>query len=453
LILVLLSLAFGAEPPTPGLAWSDVAQGRSGDVEPSARWWDTFGMAAYVDRGLAASPDLAAADARVVQARAAAWASGTALLPGINADLSGTTAPRKQLGFQFGGFGGPPPEGLYETASATITAQWQPDLFGRTTTTFQAANLDAKAAEADRDQLANTLAGTLATAWLDAVAARERQSLAEAQLAQSARLLELVELRLQHGGSTALDVLQQRQQTATADANLARLVLAREVADQQLAALIGEIPSRFDLPVDDALPPLPPAPSIGAATSLSLARPDLRAASLRLDAASRRRLSATLGLAPTPRLQISGGRSWFITDQTVSQNQWSASGGFSIPILNGGRQHAAIRQASAVRSAAEADLRRRTADAIGQVEGALAQEASAEARSTAVTRQLAAARLAYDEAKARYLAGTDPFVNVLVSEGSLFQAELAAVDAYRDRVAARIRLHVALGTSAEGEEE
>jgi len=66
-------------------------------------------------------------------------------------------------------------------------------------------------------------------------------------------------------------------------------------------------------------------------------------------------------------------------------------------------------------------------------------------RLAALERQLEAAVAVAEESRARYAAGLTPYLTVLTAVNARQQAELTLLQARRERIDARIRLHEALG--------
>lgn len=413
-----------------------------------APWWLGFDdpmLERVIEEGISANPDVASADARVAQAQGAMWQGRAGLMPSVTADVSGSTAPLRSLGFQFGGLGGAPTEGLFYSYGVGIGAQWQVDLFGRSWLAYRASANEGDAAEADRDQFVMSLSATLGDAYFDVVSARRTEAVAIEQLGIASALLEVIELRYDRASAEGLDVLQQRSQAASAEVFVTQARMARELAEQRLAVLLARQPQNVVEGVADAFPALPTQPSVGTPTEMLSRRPDLVAAAERMDASSQRHQSSYSGVLPTVSLQADAGRDWLKTTETRSQNAWSAGGSIQLPIFNGGRANGAIRQARAGEYGAVASYGRLVLQAQGEVEGALTREAAMVERFDAVQRQAELSRLTFEQSQDRYLRGLDAFVNVLVAQNNLCAAETTLVTAERDVLAARVALHTALG--------
>jgi len=134
LTLMLLTSACASVPnlgpkPMPRAA-SDYAASQSlagNSAEwPAEGWWTSYGdpqLAQFIDEGLAGSPDLAAAAARVRTAQGLAQAAGAKLLPSLDASASVTTLnPSNNLGF-------PVWNGFKEIGNAGLSLNFDLDLW------------------------------------------------------------------------------------------------------------------------------------------------------------------------------------------------------------------------------------------------------------------------------------------------------------------------------------
>ncbi len=429
-----------------------------------APWWPGFGdpgLDALMGTALGDNADLAAAWARVDQARARRLQAGSALLPQLSADLSISASPDDALGFGFipsGLTDGSTPTvyndySAYFIGSAYLRASWNLDIWGRAALGTRAGALDALATEGDTQAQRIAVAEAVAGAWYDVVAGRQRLALVSEQLRLSEELLELLELRFEGGEATALDVLQQRQQLAGARLQLPAARAGLEGAIQRLAALTGQTPQALleGLPDTAALPELPPPPATGTPADLLESRPDLRAASAAARAARDRRLSAALGYLPSLGLSAQVGyqglddTSTDTTEGWDTIDSWTVGATLSLPLFTGGRTTAALSEARAGELAALETLRSAILGAVQQVEGALSQDAALGEQRAAWEAQAEAARQSFEESRSRYIEGLTSYLTVLNALNVAQAAELNALQAHRDQLTARIALHSALG--------
>ncbi len=414
----------------------------------NAPWWDGFGdplLTAAVEEGVAKNGNLGSAWGRIKQADAIAIQTFAPLLPRASFDVSVNSAPCDGCTALPPTYQPDPEEpDLLHNASALFVAGWQIDIFGRQTAAWRAAALDSRATKIDRENSEIAIAGLIAEAYFDVVTATDRVSLIEGQIEAQENLLELMTLRYEQGTATGLDVLQQRQAVAATQALLPDARILLHMRAKQLAALVGRTPSN---PVDvgGALPDPTQLPPTGTPAELLANRPDIQASFKRVQASRARTTSAQLGLLPTLQLQANAGwTALWISDRT-NDTTYGFGGTVSIPLFGGGARHGAVRQARAGRDIAVFQYNQTVLDALADVETRLVSDDEKRQRLAAVTTQEQAARDAFSESRDRYLEGLDPYVVVLTSQNAKQSAELGRLQAHRDAIGARIKLHGALG--------
>ena len=468
-------------------AWT---AGGAGPIE-SEPWWLSIpdpSLHAAIAQALDHNHDLLASYARVRQAQARQRTALSAALPQLSFDAQANAAPRESLGFQFGlnqqsnaaaqaareltvdtdGDGvpdAPDPAAvaaaeaaakkaeeeantLFWTGSARLNATWNLDLWGRTLQSYQASRHDAAAAAGDRDAAAIALATAVAAAWADLVTAEARRALLVRQVEVNRNMLELVQLRFTSAQSSGLDVLQQQQQLASAEALLPAVQQGVERAGVRLATLLGEDTARARARLQPAvgLPELPASPTLGAPRDLLVNRPDLAAGLAQAEAAEARSKSANRALLPTVGLSANAG--WQgndISEEWTSQQVWGFGGSVSVPLFTGMRTLGGLQDAKAGAVAATHSLKQRAQNAVAEVEDAILAEQQATAERAALQRLVEAARLAFDDSRDRYARGLVTYTTVLQALTIFQNAELQQVNAHRSLLVARINLHDALG--------
>ena len=161
-------------------------------------WWESLGdegLMLLISEGLTNNHDLGVAVDRIEQAEALARRSRAAMLPSLSFDGQGTMAPLDGLGFQFGGFpaggdvSGPVPS-LYYTGSANLSARYRLTSWGSEYRTLQSRRLQTLASRGDRDGVAVGLVTQIASAYFDAVSAREQIGIVQGQIEASQRLAD-----------------------------------------------------------------------------------------------------------------------------------------------------------------------------------------------------------------------------------------------------------------------
>ena len=450
-------------------------------------WWTRFndpGLDSVIQDALRRSLTLRASDYALAQAAGQRTAARAPLLPRISFDASASGSPTENLGFQFGGFGGPSTvdvlagmqtlqdvtgdgvpdiatDPLYVTVevpqeeksdltwngSTLFNAAWSVALWGPDLQNAQASRHLLRAAEGDRDAAAMAVATDVAQAWYDLVVANARQKLVNEQLANSRSLMELVELRYRGGEATGLEVLQQRQQLAQTEALVPAADQGVRRGALRLALALDRSPSAFSqiFRPGDALPALGAPPPLGDPMALLQRRPDLRAAIARADATLHSRRAAERALLPTLNLSANAGWQYFSQGELKSTDNWGIGASASVPIFNGGRTLGNMQAQRAAEGAAQARLRQAVQLAVQEVEDAALAVQQTEAERAAVQRQRDAARLAYEDARDRYTRGLVNLTTVLQTLTAWQAAELTLLSASRAAVGAHITLHDALG--------
>ena len=143
-----------------------------------------------VQRALSQNLDLAAAIARVQQARAAASGAGAALLPSADLDASATYERQSTRG-ALGSIASTVPgysRGIHDY-SVGPAASWEIDLFGGLRRAAGAARAEAEAAEADQAGTRIIVAADAADAYLQIRGYQARLAVAQQQIADDEHLL------------------------------------------------------------------------------------------------------------------------------------------------------------------------------------------------------------------------------------------------------------------------
>src|SRR5581483_4000709 len=213
---------------------------------PMEAWWTGFHdpvLTRIVERALEQNLDLAAALARVDEARAVARAAGARVLP--SGDALGTISPlRQSLNSPIGTIGHHLPgydrnQTLYDVG---VGAQWELDLFGGLRRAAEAARGEAEAAEAQQLGVRVSVVADAADAYFQARGDQARLAIAQAQVETDARLLELVRLRFSRGAAAEKEVAQAEALLADARATIPPLRTALEAQLNRLDVLMGAQP-------------------------------------------------------------------------------------------------------------------------------------------------------------------------------------------------------------------
>ncbi|KPF57367.1 hypothetical protein D621_08120 [beta proteobacterium AAP51] len=423
-----------AATPSSGAATSSAAL---------AGWWAGFAdpvLPALIDSALAASPNLAAAQARIERARASRVAAGAAALPQLDAigsAQSGRSLPRQPTA---------------ATASLGLQAAWEIDLFGGVGAGRSAAQSRLEAAQAGLQAARVSLAAETASSYVQLRACEAQLVQARLDAASREETSRLTELSARAGF------------TAPADAALARagaaqsrsLVLARQAQCETLlkslveATALAEPALRAQLAAGTAVLPRPaPIAVQGLPAELLAQRPDLAEAARAVEAAASDQRVAQA--REKPQVRLSGN----LAAASLRSGGVSTSGStwalgpllISLPVFDGGSSAANSAAAKAEYEAAVAEYQAQVRRALREVEAALValdSTASRQLDAEAAARDFEASLVA---TQARQRSGLASLFDLEAARLSAVQAQSALLELQAERASAWISLYRALGGS------
>lgn len=421
--------------------------------EPAARWWEALGdpvLTGLVDDALANAPTVAAATARIDQARAQLSATRTAVLPTLSTSF---TAPHISLpAGTLGGLGGGNGTGGRtdsQSYSLGFDASWEIDLFGGRRRQAEAAGARVGAAEAALADAQVALSAEVARAYIGLRTRQAAQAAGARIVALDAQRIALAEARLQGGTAPAQPLEALRSEAARDATDLATAGAEATVLRDQLALLTGREPGALDTTLAAPAPiPLPPAEvAVGDPARLLRSRPDVRRAE-RLLAAANADVGAKIA-ERFPKISFLGLLG--LGGPSIGQVFDPASLiGIALPriswtLFDGGRAASNVRAARGAFAEAEANYRQAVLAALQDAESSLtrfgAQRVAlgnALAAEAAVNRSGALQRQRAD-------AGTARRSDALDAERSGLQAALASASARAELATGFVAVEKALG--------
>jgi NodT family efflux transporter outer membrane factor (OMF) lipoprotein len=416
-------------------------------------WWTGFQdpiLTTVVERSLAQNFDLAAALARVDQARAAAREAGARLLP--QGDLEAQVGQLHQsLGSPIGTIGSHLPgyyrnQTLYDLGAG---ASWEIDLFGGLRRAREAARADAASAEAGRLGVRITVAAETADAYLKIRGDELRLEVAEKQIAADANLLELVRLRLHAGAAADREVAQSEALLAAARASVPPLRSDLDAQRNRLDVLMGTQPGShaIDLGPDGPIPQAPNPSTALSSEDLLRRRPDIIAAERHLAATNARIGEAIAEYYPKVSLAALVGFEGLGASHLFSSadTQLEAAGGLRWRLFDFGRIDAEVAHARGAQAEALAQYRQIVLKAAEDVEDSLVVLIQLRARSTELASEVDALTRARDTAQQDYEAGAIALTDVLDADRELLAAQDDLVHVHADTSRAAVALFRALG--------
>lgn len=408
-------------------------------------WWTTFGndeLDRRVQQALAHSPTIQSAQAALRATKENVQAARGGLLPSLDAN-AGATRSKLSATPAAGGATGP-----YTVYNAGVRVGYVFDIFGgvRRGVESQSALADARRAQLDATYL--ILATNVVTASLQEASLREQVHASE-EIADSLRKeLDIAEKQQAIGAKSLSDTLAVRSQLAATEATLPPLRKQLSATQNQLATYLGVTPAQLQLqPIELADVTLPQDVPVSLPSKIVEQRPDIRASSAQLHAATAQVGVSIANMLPQITLSGSGGSQALKSGDlfTAGTGAWSLGLNLLQPIFHGGELLHKKRAAQAVMDAALADWQQTVLTAFQNVADSL-QALDLDAQSLAaqsIAEQAASRQL--DLVRSQYQVGAVDYLRLLDAERSYQQARIALIQARAARLADTAALYAALG--------
>ncbi len=411
------------------------------------RWWTQFGspqLNRLIEQARRDSFDVAAAVARVRQAQAKAVIAGAPLLPEVKFNLS--TSHQRLLRGQ----GGPDLDATQSNDTvnsfgANLSASYEVDFWGGRAAARASALHSLRASASDQATVELTLLSNVADRYAQTLAARQREQIAELNLANARNVLELVQTRYDAGSATALELAQQQSLVASQQRQLPLIQQLAQESRITLAALLGQPVQALDLGTEPFQALTWPRIGSGVPSQLLSRRPDLAKAEAELAAAQADVRVARAAMLPAVTLGATFGSDAGKAVEILRSPYYTLTGGLVAPIFNNGRLTAERDKARARQDELLQTYRGAIINGFADVEKALSNITRLDQQRQWQTQELQAAQNALRIAESRYQAGAEDWLSVLDSQRTLYTAQDLNVQLRLSRLQASIALYKALG--------
>ena len=418
-----------------------------------ARWWQAFGdpeLDALVDRAVAANLDLAVAESRIREARAARRIAAAPLFP----TLGGSAGLTRQWQSENAGFVGGGPVGdlggqPFNLFDAGFDASWEIDVFGGTRRAVEAADADVAASVEQRNDVLLTLIGEVARNYVELRGYQRELAVAKGNVATQEDTLTLTRARYQGGLASDLDVARAEAQVRTTAARLPALDTSIRQSIHRLSVLLGDTPGTLlaELTPPAPIPAAPPGLPDGLPSDLVRRRPDVRRAEQQIAATTARVGVATADLYPRFYLTGAAGlQSLQASDFFEGASKfWSFGPQIQWPIFQGGRIVGNIHVQEEREQQALIGWRQTILGALEEAENAIVAYTRERDRRATLASAVDANQRAVDLAQSLYTRGLTDFLDVLQAQGSLFLTQTELVRSDASVSASLVALNKALG--------
>ncbi|WP_284947461.1 efflux transporter outer membrane subunit [Acidisoma cladoniae] len=441
---------------TPGSFTSPGASSLA-PVWPSTVWWEGFGspeLSDLIAQAEAHNLNLQSAIAAVSAADAAVRVAGGALLPTVSGGAGASWSQTNGTSFSTGTSStgsttATVGRGVIDTRtySATLSASYEIDFWGKNLATFRAAEASAMSARYAAEVTALTVVSDVADTWFQALAYQDQLDVAQRNLAFAQTLLNVENGRLNAGTASMLDVSQQAALVAGQRANIPNLVSLEQQEVIALGILVGRPPEEIHIQAGTLTTIPSPVVIPGMPADLLRRRPDVAEAEATLVSATASTRAARAALFPSLTLTGSGG--WengaingLFAPQSLVLN---AAANAAQTLFDNGALSGQVAENRAIMREDRAAYEQAILQAYTDVETALTQTHYAAEQETLEQAAVAQAQLASKIARAQLEAGTVDITTLLTAQQTELTDENTLVSVRLARFQALVALFKALG--------
>jgi outer membrane protein, multidrug efflux system len=411
----------------------------------SVKWREFFtdpGLQSVIDLALANNRDLRMATLNVERVQALYRIQSVAQYPTVSASASAS-------GYR------QPAEMTNDDKAKTVgsftvgagVASWEVDLFGRLRGLKSRALEQYLATGQARSAAQISLVAAVANTYLVMAADRDNLRLAQETLQAQQASYDLILRTREAGMASDLDLRQAQSQVEAARVDIARYTGQVALDENALTLLAGApvpanlLPSKLDseLPLKEIAAGLP--------SETLLRRPDIVMAEHELKAAY-----ANIDVARAaffPRIALTGAvgfMSGSLSDLfNIGSRTWQFAPEAALPIFDYGARKANFKVAQVDRDTAVAEYEKAIQSAFREVSDSLSLRARLTEQQDAQQALVNSLQETYRLSDARYKAGVDSYLSVLVAQRSLYGAQQGLVSRRAARLSNLVTLYKVLG--------
>ncbi|MCA0403983.1 MAG: efflux transporter outer membrane subunit, partial [Proteobacteria bacterium] len=387
-----------------------------------ARQFDDRMLVQLINEALENNPSLAAARARILQARSQVEGQHANLLPSLNLNstISRGLLSENLLPPTLGG-------GEWFTFSTFLfRLNYEIDIWGKNLASLRKAMSEEKVAIASSQEARLTIAASVATTYNELAYYYALSDVLRKTVIQRESLNKITHARLVAGLDTRVQLYQSRNTTATARTQLLAAENEIVIRKQQLGTLLGKGPDRCLTIPRPHLAVLKTA-ELPANLPLNLLgrRPDIVGARWQVEAYCQGIKNAKAQFYPNVNLSALAGLISLHLNNLFQQGsqQYQAGPAFSLPVYDGGTLRANLKNQYANYEEAVANYNSTLNNAISEVAKQITTIKSLDKQILSQNEALNAAIEAYNLARAQYRIGLTSQLTVLDAETRLLEEQ------------------------------
>lgn len=309
--------------------------------------------------------------------------------------------------------------------SIPVDISWTPDFWGRIRNAVRESEYSAQASAADLELEKLTEQVALAQYYFEIRGQDSLQKILNETVEADKKTLQTAQGAYEAGTGDYIAVVQAQATVQSAQSSAINVGLLRAQYEHAIAMLVGKIATDFSIPVRPMVY-TPPSIPTGMPSQLIERRPDVAAAERTLAAAN-----ATIGIGygaffPQITLTASGGleSSTFKHLFDLPSGFWSIGPGISQTLFNGWLYRAELHQYEAIYNADLATYRQTVLTAFQQVEDSISSTRISSQQILAQQEAVKSTEQFLDLQKQRYDLGVDPYINVVIAQQAVLNAQV-----------------------------
>ncbi|MBQ4279059.1 MAG: TolC family protein [Rikenellaceae bacterium] len=410
----------------------------SGDTASLASlgWRELFTdphLQALIAKALENNTDLQSAQWRVREAEASLKSARLAYLPSFNFAPNGSVSS----------FDGSKASWTY---TVPVAASWEIDVLGRMTNAKRQAKALYLQSEDYRQAVQTGLIASVANQYYTLLMLDEQYRISEQTAGRFKESVRVMRAMKRAGMTTDAGVAQMEAAYFAVVSSLEDMKRSINEVENAMSSLLGETPHAIGRgSLDDQR--FPTELAVGVPVQLLARRPDIRAAEQSLAQAYYGTNMARAALYPA--LSLSGTAGWTNSLGAAVVNPGklllTAAASLTQPIFNAGANRARVKIAKAQQEEAKLAFQQALLDAGGEVNNALTQYQTAQAKAEWRTQQVASLERAVEKTELLMQHTSTTYLEVLTAQQSLLEAQMSQASDRFEAIQGVVNLYHALG--------
>lgn len=331
-------------------------------------------------------------------------------------------------------------------ANAGLGLNWEIDLWGK----LYAGKESAKSVFWQSEQMAlasrQSLIAATASAYYQLIALNAKRRVVIETIENRTVYLATTRLLKEAGKVNEVAVQQAISQLAEVNAALPEIEMAIGKAENAIALLAGRSTININQEIDFRFANADITTAAGYPAQLLAFRPDVKAAEQNYRSKHFLHMAARAALYPSLSISADASLINIFSAQSLVLNSLA---GLTAPLFNGRKLRANKEVAQAEAKISELQFRNTLFTAVGEVNDAMITVRSSDARTKSQAIQLAALKKAYQYSEELFINGYATYLDVLVAQTGVYNAQMGLIDTQLNSLVARITLYRALGGGAE----